>query len=221
MSLGPTDRTSATLVLTPAGVDVAVAHLTAADPVMAQIIAGVGSFRMAFREPDFETLVRSVVYQQISGKAAMAIFGRLCAACGDGGRLRPAAILALPADALRGLGLSSQKARYVRDLAEKTQARLLDFERLPELTDDEVIGVLTQVTGVGRWTAQMFLMFALRRPDVLPVADLGVRAAVQKAYRLRKPPTPDRMARIARPWRPYATVASWYLWRSLENFAAL
>lgn len=218
MAGGDADRQP--VVLTPARARAAIAHLAQADAVMAEIVARVGPFRMAYREPDFETLVRSVVYQQISGKAAMAIFGRLQAACGNG-RLCPDGVLTLSRDALRGLGLSSQKARYVWDLAEKTRDKTLDFSRLPGLPDDAVIAILTQVTGVGRWTAQMFLMFALRRPDVLPVADLGVRAAMQRAYRLRRPPTPERMQRIARPWHPYASVASWYLWRSLENFAAL
>jgi DNA-3-methyladenine glycosylase II len=193
----------------------------AADPVLADIIRRVGPFGMQYREPDFETLVRSIVYQQISGKAALSIFSRLQAACGTGERMTPSAVLALDAPAMRRVGLSVQKARYLRDLAEKAAARAVDFAALPALDDEAVTAQLVQVKGVGVWTAQMFLMFALRRPDVLPVSDLGIRAAVTRAYRLRKPATAARVLQIGRPWRPYASVASWYLWRSLQNFAAL
>ncbi|RPJ56311.1 MAG: DNA-3-methyladenine glycosylase 2 family protein [Acidobacteria bacterium] len=207
--------------MTAAAVRAALAHLAAADPVLADIIRRVGPFALQYREPDFETLVRSIVYQQISGKAALSIFGRLQAACADGGRMTPAAVLGLDAAAMRRVGLSAQKARYVRDLAEKTAAGAVDFPALPALADDAVIAQLVQVKGVGVWTAQMFLIFALRRPDVLPASDLGIRAAVTRAYRLRKPATPARVQQVGRPWRPYASVASWYLWRSLLNFAAL
>jgi DNA-3-methyladenine glycosylase II len=208
-------------VLRPAIVAAALAHLQGGDPILAAIIRRVGAFDMRYREPDFETLVRSIVYQQISGKAALAIFGRLQAASRNGERMAAEAVLALDLPAFRQLGLSQQKAAYVRDLAEKTAAGLVDFAALPALPDDLVVERLTAVRGVGVWTAQMFLMFALRRPDVLPVSDLGIRAAVTKAYRLRKPPGPARIEKLARPWRPYASVASWYLWRSLDNFAAL
>lgn len=219
MSGGP--RGPAPGVVTPAILQAALAHLQAADPILATIMRRVGEFGMRYREPDFETLVRSIVYQQISGKAALAIFGRLQAAAKNGERMTPEAVLALDLPALRQLGLSQQKAAYVRDLAEKAAGGLVDFDALPGLPDSLVVERLTAVRGVGVWTAQMFLIFALRRPDVLPVSDLGIRAAVTKAYRLRKSPGPARIERLARPWRPYATVASWYLWRSLDNFAAL
>jgi DNA-3-methyladenine glycosylase II len=208
-------------VLTATAVRGAVAHLAAADRILSDIIRCVGPFALQHRPPDFETLVRSIVYQQISGKAALSIFSRLQAACGDGGRITPPAVLRLDAAAVRQVGLSAQKARYVRDLAEKTSAGAVDFAALPALDDDAVIAQLVQVKGVGVWTAQMFLLFALRRPDVLPASDLGIRAAVTRAYRLRKPATPTRVLQIGRPWRPYASVASWYLWRSLLNLAAL
>jgi 3-methyladenine DNA glycosylase/8-oxoguanine DNA glycosylase len=116
---------------------------------------------------------------------------------------------------LRGLGLSRQKARYLRDLAEKTEDGL-PFGRLSRLSDEEVIETLTVVKGIGRWTAEMYLMFRLGRPDVLPVADLGIRAAMKRAYRMRAMPKPERMRRVAAPWRPYRTVACWYLWRSVD-----
>ncbi len=199
----------------------ALVRLREADPRLGAIIARVGGYAMRYRRPDFETLVRSIVYQQISGKAALAIFTRLQEACGQGGGMRPERLLALDHAGLRRLGLSPQKAAYVRDLAEHTAAGRLDFAALPALPDAAVIERLTAVRGVGLWTAQMFLIFALRRPDVLPASDLGIRAAVQRAYRLRTPPHPARIEKIARPWRPYASIASWYLWRSLENFAAL
>jgi DNA-3-methyladenine glycosylase II len=192
-----------------------------ADPIMGRIIESVGPYALSYREPDFETLVRSIVYQQISGKAALSIFSRLQAACGTGDRITPCGVLRLEAGTLRRIGLSQQKARYVADLAEKTAAGELDFARLPALPDPDVIARLTVVQGVGVWTAQMFLIFALRRPDVLPASDLGIRAAVTKAYRLRKPATPARVLALGRAWRPYASVAAWYLWRSLQNFAAL
>ncbi len=204
-----------------AELEAALTHLRGGDPTLRAIIQRVGPYAMQYREPDFETLVRSIVYQQISGRAALSIFTRLRGACVDGGRMSARAVLALDAAALRGLGLSQQKAAYLRDLAGRTADGRLDFAALPSLPDEAVIEHPTQVKGVGVWTAQMFLIFALRRPDVLPVSDLGIRSAVVKAHRLRKPITPARLERIGKPWRPYASVASWYLWRSLENFAAL
>jgi len=195
-------------------------HLRRADTVLAQVIESVGPFRMTFRPPEFETLARSIVYQQLSGKAAGTIFGRLEAACGRGG-VKPGAVLKLSMEQLRALGLSTQKASYVRDLAERTAKRQLRFERLPMMSDEEVIETLTEVKGVGVWTAQMFLMFALKRPDVLPVADLGIRNAIRNVYGLETAPAAAEVERIAQPWRPWATVACWYLWRSLDNEAAI
>ncbi|HTU01518.1 MAG TPA: DNA-3-methyladenine glycosylase [Candidatus Sulfotelmatobacter sp.] len=207
--------------LREAAIRSAVAHLASRDRVLAAIIARVGPCALRHAEPDFETMVRNIVYQQLSGRVALAIFGRLKAAAGGNGRLRPETVLALDSAALRRLGLSGRKARYVRDLAEKTAAGLLDFGALAGLPDDAVIERLTQVTGVGAWTAQMFLIFALHRPDVLPVGDLGIRTAARKLYRLRALPSAARLTRLARPWRPYASVACWYLWRSLERPGAL
>jgi DNA-3-methyladenine glycosylase II len=196
----------------------AMLHLSGCDPTLAAMIHRIGPCRLTYREPDFESLVRSIVYQQLSTKAAATIFGRIAAATGD---ITPARILAHTPEALRSLGLSTQKASYVRDLAEKTQSGQVRFQDLPSLDDQAVIAHLTQVKGVGVWSAQMFLMFALRRPDVLPTGDLGIRQAMQRAYRMRQPPKPDRMERVARPWRPHATIACWYLWRSLDGDAAM
>jgi len=202
-----------------AALEIATAHLQAADPVMAALIARVGPCRMTFRPPVFDSLVRSIVYQQLSTKAAATIYGRVEA--GVGGAMTPAALLARTPEQLRADGLSGQKTSYVRDLAEKTHRGAVRFHDLPALADQAVIDHLTQVKGVGVWTVQMFLMFCLRRPDVLPVADLGIRTAMKRAYRMRQLPKPERMVKVARPWRPYATVACWYLWRSLDGEAAL
>lgn len=173
---------------------------------------------MQYREPTFEALVRSIVYQQLSGQAAGTIYGRVEAALGT---ITPERLATRKPEELRPLGLSGQKTRYILDLAQKTCAGKVRFQDLPAMDDAAVIAHLTQVKGVGVWTAQMFLMFALRRLDVLPTGDLGIRNAVQRAYGLPEAPAPAALEAIARPWRPYASVASWYLWRSLDGDAAL
>ena len=195
-------------------------HLKKSDPILAEIIERVGPFRMEYREPGFSTLVRSIVYQQLSGRVASRIFGRLLDLLPDR-ELTPGAVLALTVEQMRSAGLSGQKTAYIHDLAARTFAGEIDFALLPAMTDDEVIEMLTRVKGVGVWTAHMFLIFALQRPDVLPVGDLGVRTAIRKAYRMRALPRPARMEKIARAWRPWCSVASWYLWRSLDNEAML
>jgi DNA-3-methyladenine glycosylase II len=193
----------------------AIRHLQAADTVLAGIIQRVGAYRIEFREPGFQTLVRSIVYQQLSGRVAQVIFGRLAAAAG-GAALTPENILALRPAKMRKLGLSKQKTAYIRDLARLTRDGAVDFAALPALPDADVIERLTKVKGVGVWTAHMFLIFALRRTNVLPIGDLGVRAAIQKAYGLAALPTPPEIEALAERWHPYCTVAAWYLWRSLE-----
>jgi DNA-3-methyladenine glycosylase II len=196
----------------------AIRHLKGSDPVLSQIIELVGDYAIEYRQPVFDTLVRSIVYQQVSGRAAATIYGRLRK---KARRVGPGTICRLCEDDLRGCGLSGQKARYIRDLAERTLRREVRFRTLASLPDDEVIQELTRVKGVGVWTAQMFLIFALRRPDVLPTGDLGIQAAMKRAYGLEELPKPSEMVEIARPWRPWASVASWYLWRSLDGPAAL
>jgi DNA-3-methyladenine glycosylase II len=198
----------------------AINHLKKADPVMGAIIERVGKYGIEYREPIFQTLVRSIVYQQLHGKAASTIFGRLAAAA-KADPLTPESILKLRPARMRSLGLSGQKMTYIRELARLTRAGEIDFDRCATLQDMEVIEHLTRVKGVGVWTVQMFLIFALRRPDVLPTGDLGVRAAIKKAYALAELPKPDEMEKIAASWRPYCSVASWYLWRSLDNFGAM
>jgi len=198
----------------------AVSHLKKACPVMAGLIERCGPPKLDYLNPDFKTLTRCIVGQQLSGKAARTIFARFEHACGKGG-VTPKSILALGETNLRPLGLSMQKAAYLIDLAEKTKSRQLRFERLEKMDDAQVIEHLTQVKGVGVWTAQMLLMFALRREDVFPVGDLGIRNAIQRAWKMDEPPKPAAMEEIAEPWRPFRTLACWYLWRSLENEAGL
>jgi DNA-3-methyladenine glycosylase II len=192
----------------------AVDHLKKSDAILASIIGRVGVCQIAYREPCFETLARAIVFQQLSTKAANTIYGRLEEAAG--GRLTPEAIQNLSIGEMRRAGLSRQKLGYIRDLAEHAISGKVDFERLPEMSDEEVIAALTHIKGVGVWTAHMFLIFSLRRPNVLPVGDLGVRMAIQRAYRKRKLPTPRQMEQIAKSWHPYCSYAAWYLWRSLE-----
>jgi DNA-3-methyladenine glycosylase II len=195
----------------------AVHHLKKCDPVLAAVVERVGPCRMTFREPDFATLVRSIVYQQLSGKVAAVIFDRLLKAVR--GRLTPGAILKLAPERMREAGLSGQKTAYIRDLAERTKSGEVNFATMPALSDEAVIEELTRVKGIGVWTAHMFLMFALQRPNVLPVGDLGVRMAIRKLYDLAELPHARDVEQIARPWEPYRSVASWYLWRSLDGAA--
>ena len=192
----------------------AINHLRQSDPVLSAIIEHVGAFRMNYDEPAFHSLAEAIVYQQLHGKAAATIFGRLAALTGN--PLTPEGILKLSEEQMRAVGLSKQKLSYLRDLAAKTHSGELDFTRLPELSDEEVIKQLTQVKGIGVWTAHMFLMFALRRPNVLPTGDLGVQMAIRKHYRKRKLPKPAQMEKIAKCWEPYRSVACWYLWKSMD-----
>ena len=197
----------------------AIHHLRTTDPVLARIIEQVGAYRIEFREPGFETLVKSIVYQQLSGRVASVIFARLVKAAGQ--PMTSEAVLKLRPSRMRTLGLSKQKVSYIRDLARRTRDGELDFASLAALTDEEVIEKLTAVKGIGAWTAHMFLIFALQRHNVLPVGDLGIRAAIRKAYSLADMPTPAEVQDLARPWHPWCTVASWYLWRSMEPNANL
>lgn len=192
----------------------AINHLRKCDPVLRGIIERVGPYRMEYGVPEFSSLAEAIVYQQLNGKAAVTIFKRFAALTGE--PITPQGILRLSDAQLRGVGLSKQKSAYMKDLAEKTAAGLLDFSLLPDLSDEEVIKHLTQVKGIGVWTAHMFLMFSLRRPNVLPTGDYGVQMAVKKHYKKRKLPKPKDMEKIARAWEPYRSVACWYMWRSLD-----
>jgi DNA-3-methyladenine glycosylase II len=192
----------------------AINHLKKSDPIISDIIKRVGPYKMGYRDPVLHSLARAIVYQQLNGKAALTIFNRFAALAGE--PLTPQGILKLTDEQMRSAGLSKQKTSYLRDLAEKTHRGDLSFEKLAGLSDDEVIKHLTQVKGIGVWTAHMFLMFSLRRPDVLPVGDFGIRTAVMKHYKKRKMPNPKQMEKIAKCWEPYRSVACWYLWRSLD-----
>ena len=208
------------MALDPETLRKATARLRRSDPVLAAIIRDVGPCRLRVdkRSGAFAALVESIVYQQITGKAAASIYGRVR-------RLvrrrhpRPQDILAATVDALRQAGLSRQKVMYLRDLSERVTGGL-KLRAVGRLEDEAIIETLTEVKGIGRWTVEMFLIFRLGRLDVLPVHDYGIRKAMQRAYRFRKLPNPERMRRLAEPWRPYRTVACWYLWRSLDSRGA-
>jgi DNA-3-methyladenine glycosylase II len=192
----------------------AVAHLKKSDPVLRAIIERVGPARMEFGVPEFASVAEAIVYQQLNGKAAATIFNRFAAIAGK--PLTPQGIVKLTDAQLRSVGLSKQKSSYLKDLSAKTAEGLLDFATLGDLPDEEVIQQLTQVKGIGVWTAHMFLMFSLRRPNVLPTGDYGIQMAIKKYYKKRKLPKPKDMEKIARAWEPYRSVACWYLWRSLD-----
>lgn len=193
----------------------AVAHLRDADPVMAKIIAAVGPclLRPGARGDHFTTLLRAIVAQQLSAKAAESIWNRVLALHADPRRLRPEDILEMPDDVLRGAGLSAAKVAFMKDLAGHVASRRVALRALGRLPDEEVVRALVPVKGIGVWTAEMFLIFKLGRPDVLPVDDLGIRNAIRRAYGIE--PTVAAMRELAEPWRPWRSVASWYLWRSL------
>jgi DNA-3-methyladenine glycosylase II len=188
------------------------------DPVLAALIKAHGPCGLAAaqRKDHFSALVRAITFQQLSTKAAATIYGRLMALV-PGEAPTPEALARLTEDQLRSAGMSRQKGAYLRDLSEKVMSGSLDLDALESMTDEDVIKSLVQVKGIGRWSAEMFLIFRLHRPDVLPVGDLGIVTAIQRAYRWRKRPTPARMMKLGEAWRPYRSVASWYLWRSLDN----
>jgi len=196
----------------------AVNHLKGADPVLARVITQVGPCRFRADESGthFDAVVRSIVYQQLSGSAASTIHGRFRGLF-EGTTPAPERLLETPDEVLRSVGLSRQKIAYMKDLAHRVVQGDVPMHRLHELEDDAIIDALTRVKGVGRWTAQMFLMFRLGRPNVLPELDLGIRKAIQRAYRTRALPSVERVRRVAAPWAPYRTVACWYLWRSLDG----
>ena len=187
-------------------------------PVIRDLIRKYGPCGMAGAQKadHFTAIVQAITSQQLSTKAAATIFRRVVALV-DGGVPTPAGFAAVADTDLRTAGLSRQKITYVRDLCAKVQDGTLDLDALHALDDESAIEAITCVKGLGRWSAEMFLMFRLHRPDVMPVDDLGIVNALMRAYRLRKKPKAERMLKIAETWRPYRSVACWYLWRSLEN----
>jgi DNA-3-methyladenine glycosylase II len=211
--------TTATRSLTPAGYARARRHLMRRDPVLGAAIKRIGACGLADRQrrDHLTALVGAIVSQQLSTKAAATIFGRF-AALFPGSVITNAADAAALSDAqLRGVGFSGQKVGYLRDLCARVADGRLDLDELETLDDDQVIERLTAVKGFGRWTAEMFLMFRLHRPDVLPAGDLGIVNAIQRLYRLRKRPDTKRILKMGDAWRPYRSVASWYLWQTLQE----
>jgi len=194
-----------------------VEHLRQADPVLAGVIETVGPLTLGPRDGAFRMLSRAIFFQQLAGPAARAILGRVLATLGANEETwyEPSAFLAASDEQLRGAGLSRQKMAYRRDLADKFASGELGEGILHEFGDEEVIERVSAVKGIGRWTGEMFLIFSLGRPDVLPVDDLGVRRGMQIAYGLPELPKPDEMRRIAEPWRPYRSAGTWYMWRAL------
>ncbi len=196
----------------------AYAHLRGADPVVGALIDQHGPFRPRPSPDPYAALVRMILYQQLAGAAAAAIERRWRALYDDPEVVpSPAQILATPDESFRAAGVSRQKASYLRDLAEHVADGRLAWDGLDALPDEAVAQRLTAVRGVGEWTAHMFLMFHLGRPDVLPVGDLGVRSGMRAAYGLPETPTPERAREIGAPWAPYRSVASWYMWRAVET----
>jgi DNA-3-methyladenine glycosylase II len=186
------------------------------DPHLAPLIAANGKPTFRPTSNAFRTLTETIIYQQISGKAAEAILGRFLDLFPKRCFPKPADVLAIPLPRLRAAGLSSQKSTYLLDLAAKFNIGLIQPRKFSKMADEEISTHLIQVKGIGQWTADMFLMFALNRPDVLPVGDLGIRQGFKKLFNLSDMPTVEEMTTLAEPWRPYRTVASWYLWRILE-----
>jgi 3-methyladenine DNA glycosylase/8-oxoguanine DNA glycosylase len=196
----------------------AIAHLSARDPRLGELIERVGPLALVVEDArtTFEALSRSIVYQQLHGKAAATIHGRL-AALFPGGRMRPEALLALEEDALRGAGISRNKMLALRDLAKRAiDGTVPHVRRLHTMSDEDIVERLVEVRGIGRWTVEMLLIFRLGRPDVLPVDDYGVRDGFRLTYRKRSMPTPKALARHGEKWRPFRSVASWYLWRAVD-----
>ena len=206
-------------VLTRKSLAIAAAELSAADPRLGEVIERVGPCRML---PDthgthFDAIAKSIVYQQLSGKAAATIYGRFVERVGSGGALpTPDEVVVHEIAVLRECGLSTAKTAAVRDLAAHVLDGRLPVDHFDEMSDDDIVESLVQVRGIGPWTAQMFLMFRLGRPDVLPVLDLGVKKGAQRIHRLRKLPDEAKLEKLARPWKPWRSVASWYCWRATE-----
>jgi DNA-3-methyladenine glycosylase II len=194
-------------------------YLCKADPVMAELIARIGPCKLKPRRlPPYQSIVQAIIYQQLSGKAAETILGRFQALFANGEFPTPEQVWAMTPERLCSAGLSRPKAKYIRGLVEHTMAgRLPTLDACEGLSDDEIVQQLMTVNGVGRWTAEMFLIFNLGRPDVLPIHDLGIRKGFQLVYRKRQLPTPEGVDRFGQKWKPYRTTAAWYLWRSLDS----
>lgn len=197
----------------------ALKQLAIADAWLGAIIKSVGTYEIKLRRDPFQSLVEAIIYQQLAGSAADAIYGRFVKIYGRFPWL--AQLLATKDPRLRAAGLSGRKIEYLKDLASRVSDGRLKLGLLQKMPDEQVIEQLDQVKGIGRWTAEMFLIFCLGRLDVLPVGDLGLRKAMQQAYSLVELPSPENMRKIAQPWKPYCSIATWYLWKSLGQFKGI
>ena len=201
--------------------DVIIKYLSQSDLRLGEVIGTVGKYSIKLRKDPFQSLVESIIYQQLAGSAASIIYGRFIKYYNNSTPL-PEQILSTPDAVLKSsIGLSNKKIEYIKDLSARITDRKLDLVKLCEMTDEEIIAQLIQVKGIGRWTAEMFLIFCLGRLDVLPVTDLGIRKAMQKIYALPALPKPSEMLAISQPWRPYRSVATWYLWKSVSKFNSI
>jgi DNA-3-methyladenine glycosylase II len=205
--------------LTPDGYARARRHLMRRDPILGAAIKRIGVCGLADRQrkDHLTALIGAIVSQQLSTKAAATIFGRFVALFPGGDVTDAATIVRLTDAELRGVGLSGQKVGYLRDLCARISDGRLNLDELEAADDEQVIERLIAVKGFGRWTAEMFLMFRLHRPDVLPVGDLGIVTAIQRLYKMRKRPVPKRIVKLGEAWKPYRSVASWYLWQTLRE----
>ena len=198
-----------------------VKYLTKADPQLAGVIKTVGKYSIKIRTNAFQSLVESIIYQQLAGSAANIIYTRFINHYNNV-MPKPIQIISTSDIELKSkIGLSSNKVQYLKDLSTKVEQGKINLELLSTMSDEEIIAELTLVKGIGRWTAEMFLIFCLGRQDILPVGDLGVRKAIQKVYGLQELPTPSTMLVIAHPWKPYRSIATWYLWKSLSKFNSI
>jgi DNA-3-methyladenine glycosylase II len=198
-----------------------VKYLSRIDPLLNKVIEAVGKYSIKFRHDPFQSLLESIIYQQLAGAVASIIYKRFIKYYNDVIPL-PSQILSTPDAILKiKVGLSSKKIEYLKDLSIRIADHRLDLNLLYTMTDEDIINQLTEVKGIGRWTAEMFLIFCLGRPDVLPVADLGIRKAIQRVYSLPELPTPSTILAISQPWKPYRSVATWYLWKSMSKFNSI
>src|SRR5215218_6021964 len=196
-------------------------YLSQKDLKLASIIRSIGDYSIKMHSDPFESLIQSIVYQQLSGKAANAIYNRFLNYYGCTVPT-PQQIISTPSETLRTkIGLSFKKIEYIKDLSSRISDGRLNLSLLSGMTDDEIVSELIQVKGIGRWTAEMFLIFCLGREDVMPIGDLGIRKAIQILYNLPQIPTPSSMLAISLPWKPYRSIATWYLWKSLDNFRSI
>ena len=196
---------------------IALRHLRQTDPRMAALIKQHGQPPLRRTGNSFRSLVRAVIFQQLSGRAASSIYRRFVNLFPGGGFPKPADVLAVPVSSLRSAGISSNKAGYIHNLATKYVDGSIQPRRFGDMSDEAIVQLLTQIKGIGTWTVQMFLIFGLNRPDVLPVGDLGLQKGFQRFFGLRDVPSPEIMSRLAEPWRPFRTIASWYLWRVADT----